>query len=41
MQNNLNNGAFHVKWNLPSDITDSDYDENWLTCWAYGQKKNL
>ena len=28
-------GAFHVKWNhflVKSDITDMDFDENWLTC---------
>ena len=34
-------GAFHVKWNHASNITNSDFDENWLTCWTYGQKKNL
>ena len=36
--------AFHVKWNsflVKSDITDLDFDENWFTCWAYGQKKNM
>ena len=37
-------GAFNVKWNhflVKSDITDSNFDENWLTYWRYGQKKNM